>query len=256
MRTIFLTLSGNSENAEETLQKIKQEFLLVMSEDFLATGMTVIQKGCTLVFNPKNFSHNDVVTLMSNSGYNYSDFDGISFPTTKYSAQKEPEYYFEKRFDDYDFTIALNTKTGIISISDVRYVDVDSSGNGTSLSSVSAAKKIEQKKNATMDLLMALRVNSKYKQMEEYSIKNGIIRADIKLSKLLFARVFVDVRSRIKDYLMVGYFFERKFIAISHLPLVIATDSEAKKEANKLERILYGFYQKYQRRVEKAFYEI
>ena len=31
---------------------------------------------------------------------------------------------------------------------------------------------------------------------------------------------------------------------------------KAKKEAEKLERILYGLYQKYQRRVERAFYEL
>lgn len=112
-------------------------------------------------------------------------------------------------------------------------------------------KELKEKYETVTEALRELRVVSRFKEIEEYQKRNNIIRADIKLSKYAMVRIVTDLRGRIPDYIMVGYMLRGKFNALNHVKFEL--EGNARKDAQNLEKILYGLYQGYHHRIEDAF---
>ena len=112
-------------------------------------------------------------------------------------------------------------------------------------------KGIERKNSAILSILQDLRMVSRFKDVEEYQRKKGVIRADIKVSKYVFVRMIVDLRSRIPDQILIGYMHKSKFNAVNSMTFKVPNE-DFTEAAKKLEKMLYLVFQKYHHRFEKA----
>ena len=112
-------------------------------------------------------------------------------------------------------------------------------------------RKSEEKNEAFMETLRELRSGSRYMQIDEYARRNQVIRADIRVSKFVICRVIIDLASRVPDSIVVGYELNGRFKALNYKDYELATEN-FKEAAKKLEKLLYGFYQAYHHRFERA----
>lgn len=112
-------------------------------------------------------------------------------------------------------------------------------------------KGIERKNSAILAILQDLRMVSRFKDVEEYQRKKGVVRADIKVSKYVFVRLIVDLRSRIQDQILIGYMHKSKFNAVNSITFKVPNENFTEAAKN-LEKMLYLIFQKYHHRLEKA----
>lgn len=113
---------------------------------------------------------------------------------------------------------------------------------------------VDQKERALNNLFRSLRQVSRFKDINEMPRRNGLYRADIKLSKYLVVRLIFDTRNRAKDIVMAGYMNGKSFQAINHVEFKLdVNDTETLDEGKRLEKLLYNLYAVYHHRIENAF---
>lgn len=115
MKKLFITLSSDKDDLEQTLRK---ESLEDLYDHFRNFGWSIGFFRGNLTFDTKNFLHSDMMRLITEQSYNISNMGLADFPTKIYSENGEAEYYFEKDYNDGTVKFCLNKNLGKITIED------------------------------------------------------------------------------------------------------------------------------------------